>query len=106
MFCFSACEIWEDLTTTYSMQQNISTCYELESKIFGTRQGTLSVSEYYGMLKALRIELDLYQNLKLENRKDAITLAQFVEQSRIFMFLSGLNPDYDPIQAQLLGCSR
>jgi len=55
------------------------------------------------MLKGMWIELDQYQNLKLENSKDAITLAQFVEQSRIFNFLLGLNPEYDPIRAQMLG---
>jgi len=75
MFYSSTREIWEDLATTYSMRQDISTCYELESKIFGARQGTLSVSEYYGKLKFLWIELDQYQDLKLENSKNAITLA-------------------------------
>jgi len=76
---------------------------ELESKIFGYRQGTLSVSKYYGKLKGLWIELDQYQNLKLENSKEAITLAQFVERSRIFKFLSGLNPEYDPVRLKFLG---
>jgi len=106
MFYYSAHEIWEDLATTYSMRQDISTCYELESKIFGTRQGTLSISEYYGKLKGSWIDLDQYQNLRLENSKDAITLAQFVERSRIFKFLSGLNPEYDPIRAQILRKER
>jgi len=32
--------------------------YELESKFFGVRQRTLSILEYYGMLKGLWIELD------------------------------------------------
>jgi len=106
MFYSSACEIWEDLATAYSMRHDISTWYELESKIFGARQGTLSISEYYGKLKGLWIELDQYQNLKLENNKDAITLAQFVERSRMFKFLSGLNPEYDLVRAQILGKER
>jgi len=34
-------------------------------------------------LKGLWIELDQYQCLKLENNKDAVPLAQFVERSAI-----------------------
>jgi len=58
MFYSSACEIWEDLATTYSMREDISTCYDLKSKIFGVKKGTLFVLKYYGMFNSLRIELD------------------------------------------------
>jgi len=37
IFYFSACEIWEALAHSYFMQQDISTCYELESKIIGAK---------------------------------------------------------------------
>jgi len=63
------------------MRQDISTYYELESKIFSAKQDTLFVAEYCGILKGLWIELEQYQNLKLENSWDGITLAQFVERS-------------------------
>jgi len=99
MFYSSARKIREDIATTYSIWQHIFTCYELESQIFGATQSPLFVAEYYGMLKGLWIELDQYQNLKLKNSKDDITIAKFVEQSWIFKFLLGLNPS---IRTQIL----
>lgn len=55
------------------------------------------------MLKGLCIEIDKYQNLKLENNRDVITFAQFVERSHVFKFLSGSNLEYDLVRAQILG---
>jgi len=58
------------------------------------------------MSKCLWIELNKNQHLKLENSRDVVTLAQFVEQSQIFKFLLGLNLEYDPIGAYILGNER
>jgi len=58
------------------------------------------------MLKGLWIELDQNQNLKLEISKDVVTLAQFIEQSQIFKFLSRLNLEYDLVRAQIRGMKR
>ncbi|RDX95957.1 hypothetical protein CR513_21447, partial [Mucuna pruriens] len=54
-------------------------CYDIESQIFNSRQGILSVIEYYCTLNGLWIK------------------------GRIFKFLHGLNSKYDPIQVQILG---
>ena len=43
---------------------------------------------------------------KLEKMKctdDSIALTQFLERVRIFKFLSGLNPEFDPIRIPILG---
>ncbi|RDX76694.1 hypothetical protein CR513_43293, partial [Mucuna pruriens] len=47
-----------NLIETYSMKKDSTTCYDIESKIFNSRQGTLSVIEYYETLNWLWIELD------------------------------------------------
>lgn len=39
---------WNYFITLY-----ISTCYELEGKILGAKQGTFSMVEYYGVLKGV-----------------------------------------------------
>ncbi|RDX82933.1 hypothetical protein CR513_36210, partial [Mucuna pruriens] len=67
------------LHTSYSMKKDSATCYDIESKIFNFRQGTLSVTEYYGTLNGLWIE------------------------ERIFNFLHGWNSEYDPIRIHILG---
>ena len=98
MFLPITWEIWENLCQTFSMKQGISACYEFNIKIFNIKQGALSMTNYYGALNGLWIELDQYQNLKLKCGKDTTTLAQFIERDQIFEFLAGLNLEYDPIR--------
>ncbi|RDX77314.1 hypothetical protein CR513_42577, partial [Mucuna pruriens] len=102
MFYSFVHEIWENLIKTYSMKKNSTTFYDIESKIFNSRQGTLSITEYYGTLNGLWIKLDQYYELKM-CKADSIAYTGFVERGRIFKFLHGLNFEYDPIQVQILG---
>ena len=80
MFFSTAKEIWENLCQTYSMKKDTAAWYEIENKIFHTSQGSLSVTNYYGMLNGLWIELDQYQNLKMKCTYDSIALTQFLEK--------------------------
>ncbi|RDX66359.1 hypothetical protein CR513_54873, partial [Mucuna pruriens] len=102
MYYSSAREIWENLIETYSMKEDSTACYDIESKIFNSRQGTLSVTEYYGTLNGLWIKLDQYQGLKM-CKADSVAYTRLVERGRIFNFLHGLNFEYNPIRVQILG---
>ncbi|RDX69167.1 hypothetical protein CR513_51754, partial [Mucuna pruriens] len=66
------------------------------------KQGTLSVTEYYGTLNGSWNKLDYYQGLKM-CKVDSIAYTGLVEKGRIFKFLQGLNYEYDPIRVQILG---
>ena len=59
MFSPSICEMWENLNETYSMKKNFTTYYQIESKIFNTKQGTLPISV---------IKLDLARLVESETR--------------------------------------
>ncbi|RDX93262.1 hypothetical protein CR513_24499, partial [Mucuna pruriens] len=50
MFYSFTREIWENLIETYSIKEDSTACYDIGSKIFNSRQGTLSVTVYYGTL--------------------------------------------------------
>ncbi|KOM56062.1 hypothetical protein LR48_Vigan10g195400 [Vigna angularis] len=102
MFHSSAKEIWDDLQNTFSLKKDFAACYDIESRIFNTKQGSHSVSEYHGILNGLWIELDQYQTIKM-CKTDAAAHAEVVERGRIFKFLHGLNQEYDPIRVQILG---
>ncbi|KAI5445651.1 hypothetical protein KIW84_013754 [Lathyrus oleraceus] len=102
MYLSSAKAVWEYLRRSYSMKQDMSACYDLKRKIFNTKQGNLSITEYFGVLNGFWIELDQYQNLKMECSKDTATLNTVVERDRIFDFLAGLNAEFDPIRVQIL----
>lgn len=71
------------------MKQDIATCYEFKTKIFNTKLGPLSVTEYYDTFNGLWFELDQYQNLKMECSEDYSTLAKFIKRDRIFSFIFG-----------------
>ncbi|RDX77267.1 hypothetical protein CR513_42636, partial [Mucuna pruriens] len=64
MFYSSAREIWENLIETYSMKEDSTTCYDIESKIFNSRQGTLSIIEYSGTLNGLWIDKEEIDRLR------------------------------------------
>ncbi|RDY10984.1 hypothetical protein CR513_04411, partial [Mucuna pruriens] len=102
MFYSSVCEIWENLIETYSIKKDSAACYDIRSKIFNSRQGTLSVTEYYGTMNRLWIELDQYQGLNM-CKANSIAYTRLVERGRIFKFFHNLNSKYDPIQIQILG---
>ena len=70
----------------------------METKIFTTKQGVMSVTDYYGNLIGLWVELEQNQNLLMEFSKDASTFVSFVERDRIFEFIYGLKPKCDPIR--------
>ena len=103
MFLTTAKDIWEAVKQSYSKVQDAAQIYELKTKISSTKQGSLSVIEYYNLLKSLWLELDHYQNLKMKCGDDIATLREYVEREQIFEFLAGLNADFDQVLVQLLG---
>ncbi|KAK2419471.1 hypothetical protein QL285_041567 [Trifolium repens] len=81
----------------------MSACYDLKRKIFNAKQENLPITEYFGVLNSLWIELDQYQNLKMECSQDTVILNVVIERDRIFDFLAGLNVEFGPIRVQILG---
>ncbi|RDY05851.1 hypothetical protein CR513_10258, partial [Mucuna pruriens] len=82
MFYSFVCEIWENLIETYSMKKDFTVFYDIESKIFNSSQGTLSITEYYGTLNGLWIELDQYQGLKM-CKADSIAYTRLIERGEL-----------------------
>lgn len=53
MFLTTVREIWEAVRQTYSKVQDVVQTYEIKTKIIATKQGNMSVTEYYNMMKGL-----------------------------------------------------
>lgn len=77
--------------------------FEVKTKISSTKQGGMSVTEYYNKMHGLWLELDHYQNIKMVCSADAATLSQIFERDRVVEFLAGLNSEFDQIRVQILG---
>lgn len=103
MFLSTTSEIWEAVRQTYSKVQDAALIYEVKIKLSTTKQGNLSVIEYYNLMKGFWLELDYYHDFKMKYSEDAAILKQYVERERIFEFLVGLNVEFDQVCVQILG---
>ena len=103
MFLFIAKETWDAIHQTYSKVRDVAQIYELKTKIHDVKQGTISIIEYYSVIKGLWLELDHYQSFKTECNKDATIYQEFLEKERLCDFLASLNDEFDQIGVQILG---
>ncbi|KAK0590924.1 hypothetical protein LWI29_033270 [Acer saccharum] len=103
MFLKTAQDIWDTCKQTYSRVHDAAQIYDIKTRISNTKQGTHSVTEYANILQNLWQELDYYQCIKMESSKDAATLRRFLEKERIYVFLAGLNIEFDAVRVQVLG---
>ena len=96
-------KIWNSAKRTYSRKGNDAQIFEIRNKIHGTKQGELTITEYYSELSGLWQEIDYYQDLQAHCTEDAVLFQKLVEKERVYDFLVGLNPEYDQIRVQVLG---
>jgi len=103
MFLVTAKDIWDAVRQTYSKVKDTALIYEIKTKLSITKQGNMMVIEYYNTMKSFWLELDYYQDFKMQCNDDAVILKNYVERERIFEFLAGLNIEFDQIRVQILG---
>jgi len=60
-------EIWDSVQDMYSDLENSSQCFEIRSAIRTTKQGNLSVTEYFNILVELWHQIVLYCQLGMFN---------------------------------------
>jgi len=97
MFLSTTQEVWETVRKTYFKMQDVALMFEIKTRIASTKHASFYVTNYYNTLNALWLELDRYQNLKMKDSKNAQTLKEFIERDRVFEFLAGLNPEFNPV---------
>lgn len=59
--------------------------------------------EYYSTLRSLWEEIDFCKNFRVKCTKDAALYNKEVKETRIFEFLAGLHPNYEPMRVLILG---
>ena len=83
--------------------ENSSQNFEIKLDIRTTKQGNLSVTEYFNVLVELWHEIDLFQTISWECTADSIKYNKMIEKDRIFDFLHGLITDLDEVRGRILG---
>ncbi|TXG60888.1 hypothetical protein EZV62_012251 [Acer yangbiense] len=99
----TAREIWLAVHKTFSKIGFTSQIFQIKRQIEKTKQGNISVTDYYNNLKGLLTELDLYQNVEMESATDTARLKDLLEKERVFKFLLGLNPEFEQVCDRTLG---
>ncbi|KAK6927393.1 Retrotransposon Copia-like, N-terminal [Dillenia turbinata] len=95
----STCNQWE---AENSLVGNDAQIYELRNRVHGTKQGEMTIAQYFAELSGLWQELDYYQDFQAVCPEDATKFQKLVEKERIYDFLAGLNMEYDQIRVQVL----
>lgn len=91
MFLATAKDIWDTVKKTYL---KVLRCLGSFSRLrTSSRQGSLSVTDYYNRMNGYQIELDHSQDVKMLCSKDATTLTTIHERDQIEETLVGLNPE-------------
>ncbi|XP_019152375.1 PREDICTED: uncharacterized protein LOC109149170 [Ipomoea nil] len=103
----NAKSIWEDLRRRFS-QQDAHKISSLQSEIYGLKQGSLSVSDYYTRCRTLWEEMNTLRPFPLCkcDPRCSCDLADIIRKERdtdqVIRFLQGLNDDYNSLKSNVL----
>ncbi|GAV87963.1 UBN2_3 domain-containing protein, partial [Cephalotus follicularis] len=99
----SANKIWNTAAHTYSQTGNDVRVYDLKKRVHETKQGEMTVAQYFAELNTLWQELDFYQDFQPERPVDTTKFQKWVDKEHVFDFLARLTLDYDQTRSQILG---
>ena len=88
VFLTIAKDMWDTLKVMYENEKNPSKVFKIYERLFELKKGDRSVPEFYGELKGLIDELEMYQ----PSVTDAATLRGYHQDLTVSNFLSGLSP--------------
>ncbi|XP_031263274.1 uncharacterized protein LOC116121458 [Pistacia vera] len=103
LFLPIAKDIWEIAKETYSDMGNSAQISEIKSRLRETKQGNMSVTQYYSLLAKLWQELDLFYEANWSCSQDNLKYTKMLEKERVFEFLAGLNKELDEVRGRVLG---
>ena len=95
-------DLWNGLAVMYKSGEDSLQIYDLTTKADRIQQGDQTLEDYYGVCKALWMEIDRRQPNPMESTTDINTYNRLQENHRLFKFLSGLTEQYDGITRDIL----
>ncbi|KAF3782843.1 hypothetical protein EJ110_NYTH23009 [Nymphaea thermarum] len=98
----TARDMWVILEHMYGQKKRKVRVYQLMRDVYSLRQGTRSVAEFYAALKSKWEDLDYHSDLTWKCPQDQMQYMTKEWENRVFLFLSGLNDDYENIRSQIL----
>ncbi|XP_072087345.1 retrovirus-related Pol polyprotein from transposon RE1 [Arachis hypogaea] len=101
-----AYELWEDLKHRYHEGDRFRIA-ELQEELYGTRQGEMSVTQYFTKLKSLWEEFDDFRPIPPCNCESVCTcglgeMRKYRMEDHVTRFLRGLNEQFANVRAQVM----
>ncbi|XP_031505662.1 uncharacterized protein LOC116267863 [Nymphaea colorata] len=90
----------------YSQKKKIVQVYQLKNDVYSLRQGDHSVAYFYAALKSKWEELDYYYDETWDCLQVQVCYLAKEWENRVFLFLAGLNDDFEGIRSQILNSNR
>ncbi|KAF3772155.1 hypothetical protein EJ110_NYTH58588 [Nymphaea thermarum] len=94
-------DMWVILEQMYGQKKKAIRTYQLMKTVYGLRQGNLSVADYYGALKAKWEDLDYYSDITWHCPQDQALYVAKEWENRVFLFLTGLNDEFEGVRSQI-----
>ncbi|KAL1564923.1 hypothetical protein AAHA92_07203 [Salvia divinorum] len=95
--------LWDSLAVTFENKADPYSVYDLEEKVIAIKQGRLDLETYYRRIHGLWINIDRCQKQPVTCCDKGIDQFRIHSNTkRLFKFLAGLNPEYDPIKRDIL----
>ena len=95
-------EIWNALSKAFYDGSDESQLFALNQRAFSTKQVGRPLSTYYGDLMVIFQELDHRDRAEMKDPDDIITYRRSVERLRVYIFLNGLDAEFEQIQGEIL----
>jgi gag-polypeptide of LTR copia-type/Retrotransposon gag protein len=91
----TALELWTEIKSRFCQETNFVRIFQLKQQLSQLKQENLSISKYVGRLKIKNEKLASYQPPSNDPRK----IIERAEIEKVYQFLTGLDPSYEPIRA-------
>ncbi|KAF3772057.1 hypothetical protein EJ110_NYTH58860 [Nymphaea thermarum] len=98
----TARDMWVVLEQMYGQKKMAIRTYQIMKTVYGLRQGNSSVADYYGALKAKWEELDYHSDIPWHCPQDQSLHVAQEWKNRVFLFLAGLNDEFEGVRSQIL----
>ncbi|KAI5324790.1 hypothetical protein L3X38_033863 [Prunus dulcis] len=90
-------QVWAAIKQTYSDGADEAKIYDLHRRSFIMKQAGASVAKYYSELTKIFLELDQLSPSTMEHPKDIETRRKEVDRLRVYIFLTGLDNNFNQI---------
>ncbi|XP_078173281.1 uncharacterized protein LOC144567101 [Carex rostrata] len=98
----TAKEVWDAIATTFYDGSDAAQVFDLNKRVNRIKQSGRSVEEYYNELQDIWLEIDFRRPNPMSCTTDIEKFDKFVQESRVYSFLDGLDEKLDNERANVL----